>query len=196
MAAPATTPVQPTKKTPTKVAGKNNSKGQQRNVGRPQKNFFLKASGGFKQAATGETRNSPFTDPNILFWLGIGLIIFSGFSSGRIKDLFSMAWNGGESGKWFTTIKVVGSQFLFLFLMVITARAVPPLARIWLVIIGGLWILYIMKNPQIVQLLNWTSVGATSQAQYNSIVQQLANSMNTATNNPVGSTGAGITTKR
>lgn len=178
-------------KTSPKVAPKNNPKGQPRNVGRPGKNPVVKIASGYKQAATGVTRNSPFTDPNIVFWLGIGLIIFSGWSSKRIINLFSMAWNGGSvkgTKDFFTTIKIIGSQFLFLFILVITARAFPPLARVWLIIIGGLWILYIMKNPQIVQLLNWTSVGATNQAQYDSIVNQIANT--------TGSSTGGSNTKR
>lgn len=39
--------------------------------------------------------------------------------------------------------------------------------------VGGLWILYLMKNPQVLKLLNWTSVGATTQSQYNSIISQI-----------------------
>lgn len=134
--------------------------------GRPKRALPIRAVKGFKTAATGETRNSPMTNPNIIFWLGIGLIIFSGYSNGRIKRIFGFATgNAGSENNdprnWLTDIKVFGSQFLFLFILVITARAIPPLSRIWLVIIGGMWILYLMKNPQILQLLNWTSVNGT-----------------------------------
>lgn len=144
--------------------------------GRPKAQF--NPAKGFKTAATGETRNSPMTDPNILFWLGVALIIFAGWSSGRIQFIFSNAINPVLAQKngssWFTQIKVFASQFLFLFIMVITARAVPPLARIWLVMIGGLWVLYLMKNPQVLQLLNWTSVGASNPTQYQDIIAALA----------------------
>lgn len=163
---PSKTPVKPPKK---------------KSAGRPKKNLFVRSAKNYKIAATGETRNSPMTDPNIIFWLGIGLIIFSGWSSGRIKNIFAGAWNGAhgqDSYTWWTDIKIFASQFLFLFVLVITARAIPPLARIWLVIVGGLWILYLMKNPQVLQLLNWTSVGANNQQQYTSLVFKIRSATN------------------
>ena len=160
-----TSPTVPSKKT----AAKKKPSQKKKSVGRPKKNFFLRTGRKFKTATTGETRNSPTTDPNIIFWLGVSLIIFSGWSSGRIKSIFTFAWHGvaidsrgklsfGEdAGQWATDLIHFGSQFIFLFIMVITARAIPPLARIWLVIIGGMWILYLMKNPQVLMLLNASS---------------------------------------
>lgn len=88
----------------------------------------------------------------------MGLIIASGWSSGRIPFIFKNAWNSGtaqaNSKDWWTQIKVVLGQLIFLFILTVTARAIPPLARIWLVTIIGLWILWLMKNPQALLILN------------------------------------------
>ena len=163
IAAPKTSPTHsspPLVKPKPKQAGTGKHSGKK---GRPSKSIPVFT--GFHRAAAGETRNSPMTSPNIIFWLGIALIIFSGYSNGRIRRIFSFAFNGPASpqeksvGSWLTDLKVFGSQFLFLFILVITARAIPPLSRIWLVMVGGMWVLYLMKNPQVLQLLNWTSQG-------------------------------------
>lgn len=127
-------------------------------AGRPKQPQPLKS---FKNAATGETRNSPYTDPNVLWWLGITLIIASGWSSGRLSTVFKLAWNpenfASNSIEFMNALKSTGFQVLFLFILVVSARAIPPLGKIWLVIIGGLWIMWLIKNPQIIQTLSTTA---------------------------------------
>lgn len=133
----------------------------QKSVGRPKKSFFRKAPKQFKELATGETRNSPFTDPNIIFMLGIGLILASGWSSGRLKELFALILfspaNLARPGELTKQFRIILVQVLFVFLLTITGRAIPPLARIWLVVIIGMWLLWIMRNPEMLKLLNEAS---------------------------------------
>lgn len=138
----------------------NNPGSKKKSAGRPKAPFFKRAPKQYKVLATGETRNSPMTDPNVIFWLGIVLIVFAGWSSGRIKRIFAIAWIGeyqNDTSHWADDIKQTGSQFLFLFLLVITARAIPPLARVYLVMLIGVWILYLMKNPEVLKLLAATA---------------------------------------
>lgn len=181
MASPAVAAKPAAKPAANKPSPKQNAPPKSKGAGRPKAPLIRRVARGYKLASTGETRNSPMTDPNVIFWLGIGLIVVSGWSSGRLKNIFSIAWSGQSAQdyqNWFTTIKVTGSQFLFLFILVITARAIPPLARIWLVIIAGMWILYLMNNPQMLQILNWTSTGAQNQQQYNDLVSNIGKKNN------------------
>lgn len=128
-----------------------------RPVGRPKESHPFRS---FKNAATGDTRNSPFTNPNIIFLVGGSLIIASQWT--RIKKTFGYAWDVNKiiadgPSVFYNNIKIIGVQVLFIFILTITARAVPELGRIWLVILGGLWILWLMRNPQILQLLQVAS---------------------------------------
>lgn len=124
-------------------------------AGRPKQTNPFKS---FKTASTGETRNSPYTDPNIIFWLGFILIIASAWSSGRLSTVFKLAWNPenfvSNTDQFMSAIKSTGLQLLFLFMLTVSARAIPSLAKIWLISIGGLWIMWVIKNPQILQALS------------------------------------------
>lgn len=142
--------------TPKSTKASVNTKSN-RSAGRPRKPHPFRT---FKNAATGETRNSPFTNPNIIFLVGGSLIIASQWT--RIKKAFGYAWDVNKiiadgPGTFYNDVKVIGVQVLFIFILTITARAVPALGRIWLVIIGGLWILWLMRNPEILQLLQAAS---------------------------------------
>lgn len=125
-------------------------------AGRPKKPFIQRAPGQFKTAATGETRNSPYTDPNILFWVGLTLIVFAGWSSGRLATIFKLAWSPDlTKAKDFKNASLSTiAQLIFLFLLVVSARAAPPLARIWLVILIGVAVIYLVKNPQALTILS------------------------------------------
>lgn len=124
-------------------------------VGRP-KSFHPFRS--FHNAAAGETRNSPTTDPNIIFFAAGGLIVVSSWS--RITTVFSYAWGNKtthDAAKnpedFWSNLKIILVQLLFVFLLTFVARIAPPLARIFLVIVIGTWILYLMRNPQVLYLL-------------------------------------------
>lgn len=130
-------------------------KNSSRKVGRPHKVRPFKA---FHTAAAGETRNSPFTNPNIIFFAGGALMIAADIQ--RIKKVFSYAWGNNalndakkNPSDFWANLKVILVQLVFLFLITMSARVIPPLGRMWLIIIIGLWILFIMKNPQILKAL-------------------------------------------
>lgn len=138
-------------------SGKQTNVNVKRSAGRPKESHPFRS---FKNAATGDTRNSPFTDPNIIFLVGGSLIIASQWT--RIKKTFGYAWNVNKivadgPSVFYNDIKVIGVQVLFIFILTITGRAIPALARIWLVILGGLWILWLMRNPEILKLLQVAS---------------------------------------
>lgn len=154
MAAPAAA------KSPPKSAPKSSTPSPtpspSKGAGRPRKSFAAKLPGRFKRAATGETRNSPMTDPNIIFWLGISLILAAGWTSKRIPNLWTFATNpgsGANAGDFLGSIKSTFVQLIFVFLLAISARAVPPLASIWLILLIGLWTLWLIKNPSFVTTL-------------------------------------------
>lgn len=124
-------------------------------AGRPKSTNPFKS---FHTAAAGETRNSPFTNPNLIFFVGGALLIVADAS--RIKKVFSYAWGRNPAlsaaknpADFWGALKVILVQLVFLFLITMSARVIPPLGRMWLIILIGLWMLYIMKNPQIVQFL-------------------------------------------
>lgn len=151
-AAPATPNNSPKKNPKSPPIQKKNS---QKPVGRPHKTQPFKA---FHTAAAGETRNSPFTNPNIIFFTGGALMIVADL--GRIKTVFQYAWGNKtvadaskNPGDFWANLKVILVQLLFLFLITMSARVIPPLGRMWLIIIIGLWILFIMRNPQILKVL-------------------------------------------
>lgn len=126
-----------------------------RNVGRPKETHPFRA---FHKAAAGETRNSPYTSPNLIFFAGGALMVAADWK--RITRVFQYAWGNktvADASKnptdFWANLKVILVQLLFLFLITMTARVIPPLARMWLIVIIGLWILYLMKNPQVLKLL-------------------------------------------
>jgi hypothetical protein len=130
-------------------------KGSQRPVGRPKRTRPFKT---FHTLSAGETRNSPFTNPNIIFFAGGALMIAADIA--RIKKVFQYAWGGNaladakkNPSDFWANLKVIIVQLVFLFLITMSARVIPPLGRMWLIIIIGLWILFLMRNPQILKML-------------------------------------------
>lgn len=152
----ASNPNPPPQKNTKSSANTNTPKtGNKKSVGRPHETHPLKT---FHEAAAGETRNSPYTNPNIIFFAGGALLIAADIE--RIKKVFGYAWGNltvADASKnpldFWKNLKVILSQLLFLFIITMTARVIPPLGRVWLIVIIGLWILYLMKNPQVLQLL-------------------------------------------
>jgi hypothetical protein len=123
--------------------------------GRPTKTQPFKT---FHTLAAGETRNSPFTNPNLIFFTGGALLIVA--DAQRIKKVFQYAWGANtvqdaakHPADFWAALKVILVQLVFLFLITMSARVIPPLGRMWLIVIIGLWILYIMKNPKAVDFL-------------------------------------------
>lgn len=143
----------------------NNKSGNNKSVGRPKAPLFKRASTAFKQSATGETRNSPFTDPNLIFIFGLVLIVISGWTSGRIKTMLVGIWTNGSMGAtdFANAVKSTISQFIFVWLLSFSARAMPALGKIWMVILIGIGTFWLIKNPQILQLLN-TMANSTNPA--------------------------------
>lgn len=124
-------------------------------AGRPNKTQPFKK---FHTLAAGETRNSPFTNPNLIFFVGGALLIVA--DAARIKKVFRYAWGSNalaDASKnpvdFWASLKVILVQLIFLFLITMSARVIPPLGRMWLIILIGMWILYLMKNPQAVDFL-------------------------------------------
>lgn len=147
---PQNNPPQTNSKSPPK--SKTN---QKRPVGRPHKTRPFKA---FHNAAAGETRNSPYTNPNLIFFAGGALMIAADLK--RIKKVFQYAWGNNaladaskNPADFWANLKVILVQLVFLFLITMSARVIPPLGRMWLIIIVGLWILFLIRNPQILKLL-------------------------------------------
>lgn len=134
---------------------------KKKTAGRPRRSLASRAITGYKTYATGVTRNSPYTDPNIIFWVGLSLILLSGWSSGRLKTIILMAWGGGDAGSFLSAIKSEVAQLIFVFVLVVLSRAIPPFARVALVLMLGFGLLWLIKNPQIVQLLAAFSAGQT-----------------------------------
>lgn len=135
--------------------GQNTQNPTPKGVGRPHK---TKPFSSFHEAAAGETRNSPYTDPNIIFFAGGALMIAADIK--RIKTVFEYAWGNktaADASKnpsdFWANLKVILVQLLFLFLITMSARVIPPLGRMWLIVIIGLWILFLIKNPQILKML-------------------------------------------
>lgn len=133
-------------------ASKKNS---QRPVGRPHENHPFRT---FHQLSAGETRNSPFTNPNLIFFAGGALMVAADWN--RIVRVYQYAWGNKtiadaskNPGDFWSNLRVILVQLLFLFLITMSARVIPALGRMWLIIIIGLWILFLMKNPQILKLL-------------------------------------------
>jgi hypothetical protein len=96
--------------------------------------------------------------PNLVFMLGGGLIIFA--SSKRIKTVFEYAWGNktvADASKnpsdFWHNLKVILVQLFFIFLITMSARVIPQLGKMWVIVLIGLWILYMMRNPQIFKLL-------------------------------------------
>ena len=143
-----------------------------KSVGRPKQHIAIRAARQFKTYSTGETKNSPTTVPNIIFILGMFLIVASGLKSTRFRQIWNDIWTQGAPAKQQTgasqvsanlsatgadllnQFRVVGLQLLALFSITVIARYVPPLSRIILVIVVGTTILFIINNPQVLQWLN------------------------------------------
>jgi hypothetical protein len=141
-------------------------------VGRPKAPLGSSIPRKFKTMATGETRNSPMTTPNIIFMLGLFLIIAAGFKSARFKTLWNDIWNkpaaqqspgqiGSSASDLLNQFRIIGLQLVWLFAMTVIARAVPPISRLFLIVIAGMWLLFLINNPQVLQWLNAQEQAAT-----------------------------------
>ena len=139
----------------TDTSSKTPDKGK---VGKPKRHPVIRLAKGYKELATGDTTNSPATYSNIIFIMGMGLILVAAFSSGRLKQIFTNLWNPPFDASLVVANFVgLGSQFLFIFIISFISRAIPTFGRIGVVTMAGLWILWFMQNPQLIQLLNTTS---------------------------------------
>lgn len=153
------TPSQNQKNSNASPNAKTNSSGNKSPVGRPHETHPFRT---FHTLAAGETRNSPYTNPNIIFFAGGALLVAADIK--RIGNVFKYAWGnkntkGGYNSPvdFWQGIKVILMQLLFLFVLTMSARVIPPLGRVWLIVIMGMWILFLMKNPQVLQLLQWNN---------------------------------------
>lgn len=150
---PAPAPAKP-KVIVKKPVGRPKLKNDQK-VGRPRKPLITRIPSGFKKASTGDTSDNPGTTSNIVFILGIGLIVASGFSSQRIQNALKWAWgmNGLDPSPFTNFLRITGVQLLAIFILSFISRASPNIGRIFTVVLIGVWILWLMKNPQITKLL-------------------------------------------
>lgn len=123
---------------------------------------------------TGSTSAFSRANPNLIFVGGLGLIVASGFSSHRIQNIFHDALNPNDAianhpQRMWQSLKVIGVQLLWVFGVTFLSRLSAGFANFMLVVIIGIWILWLMRNPETFILLNAASQDDTSTSQQNSI---------------------------
>lgn len=140
--------------------------------------------------------NSAFSTnkANLVFMGGMALIIASGASSHRLRDIFRDALNpnaaitSGNSGRLWHNIKIILVQLIWVIGLTFLSRLSNPLSNIFLVIISGMFLLWLIRNPQVFILLNAISEDgntSTSSTTISGLVNQLNTSQSPLVNQPL-----------
>lgn len=194
MSSPAPTPTPPTKTPVRRTTRKKRASAKtlvtptkKNAVGRPKKAPIIRLAKGFKYAATGDTSAAPGTSSNLFFIMAIVLVVASGWSSGRIQELFKSAWNTGtmndanSADVFVEDLRITGTQLIFVFFISFFGRAFPVVGRASVFMILAIWLLWLMKNPQILILLNNASQkGSTKTSSTASTNNSVGASLNAA----------------
>lgn len=168
------TPSTKTSTTNKKSASNNAKNGQKQQASKnkqspPKQHANNSAISEFHKTHRILTGTSNYVSPvssNIVFLAGSGLILASGWP--RIKAIFNAAWNPtfakANPNIITNNLRIIGVQILFVAGMTFTARLFPALGRMWLIMLLGTWILFLMKNPQIFKLLQVAGATNTTSA--------------------------------
>lgn len=150
-----------TKQKARNAANKGNKKSNTPNL--------LKGVGKFHRGITGSGTVFSPASPNIIFTAGIGLIIASGISSKRIPQIFRDSLSPQDAlahdpQRLWRNLKITFVQVGFIFGITILSRMFPGISWFFLIVIGGTWLLWLMRNPELLFLLSEISQdGTTSQ---------------------------------